>query len=1050
MDEPLIGRADDLTALTSIARDAAAGSGTAVLLSGEAGIGKTSLARALARSARDDLTVTWGSCRSDGSAPPLWPWRGALGELPAVDAVDSAALGAGRLELLRTLADDVLARSRRTPALHVLEDLHWADVASVLLLRTVAEMTFDAPLLVVATLRTGDPLTPTLAAAIDELRRTAIERSIGPLAAPDVDAVIRAAGHSPDPEIRELVDHRAGGNPLLITELLRDLRVDAPDGGLRRMFAARVPDAVASLVVSRLARLPAPVTDVLRAAAVTGTDADLRTLARMTGASTSVTLDLVEQARAAALLDAAQPGHWRFRHDLVRAAVEATMTVTERAEAHRRLLEALADDPATPPSVLARHAIAALPLIGEERAAALARRAGDAALSHHAYEEAVAWFEDALATTTADSGHRWRAGLLVRCAQAYRQLGEIDRARERFAEAAALTDDPVILAGAALGYADPGADLGIAYRTEDPVPCRLLDAALAAQADADSEVTVLLESRLAAELYFSDDADRARTLASSAVARAGRVGTPRGLVAAGAVHHDAYVVGQRAAADQLAGSAQLLEWARESHDVTSSLTAHRARVVDLLATGDLVGVDREVMAFRRVADPLRAPGYDWWPRLWAAMRALLDGRHDDAEAAAFAAHAVGSGPFARLATANLSFQLFFLRREQGRLDELLDATRQFAATSPDVPAIRVALALALAESGRVDDAAGLLGSICANDMERLHDRNWPASWFQLARVAFLVGDRELATTTAESGRTPTERCVQVSLATVCLGATDLGAAWLAHASGDLDAADRCYRAASATNAEIGARSWLAQTRADHARLLVERGDEGDRAEAARLGDLAHAAAAEIGLPPVEASIAAVAAIPEDGAPTVAGSATCVFRRVGPSWEIEYAGRGVHLPHARGLSDLAFLLSRPGEAVFALQLVSEPGAVAGGAAGALVVDERARREIGARLRAIEQDVADAEASGDGERAALGRERLQLLAEEVARNVGLGGRSRRLDDPVERARKTVSTRIRRAIAAVGRAHPELGRHLDRSVDTGTWCAYRPAEPTEWTTA
>ncbi|HVT77989.1 MAG TPA: hypothetical protein VHD87_13225, partial [Acidimicrobiales bacterium] len=63
-------------------------------------------------------------------------------------------------------------------------------------------------------------------------------------------------------------------------------------------------------------------------------------------------------------------------------------------------------------------------------------------------------------------------------------------------------------------------------------------------------------------------------------------------------------------------------------------------------------------------------------------------------------------------------------------------------------------------------------------------------------------------------------------------------------------------------------------------------------------------------------------------------------------------------------------------------------------------------------------------------------------------GLGGRARRVDDPVERARKTVSTRIRRAIAVVKAAHPELGRHLERSVDTGTWCAYRPAEPIHWT--
>jgi hypothetical protein len=88
-------------------------------------------------------------------------------------------------------------------------------------------------------------------------------------------------------------------------------------------------------------------------------------------------------------------------------------------------------------------------------------------------------------------------------------------------------------------------------------------------------------------------------------------------------------------------------------------------------------------------------------------------------------------------------------------------------------------------------------------------------------------------------------------------------------------------------------------------------------------------------------------------------------------------------------------------------------------------------------------------GDGERAARVRDERQSLAEAVARDIGLGGRPRRLGDPVERARKTVSTRIRRAIATIGRAHPELGQHLERSIDTGAWCAYRPAEPVDWHT-
>jgi hypothetical protein len=166
------------------------------------------------------------------------------------------------------------------------------------------------------------------------------------------------------------------------------------------------------------------------------------------------------------------------------------------------------------------------------------------------------------------------------------------------------------------------------------------------------------------------------------------------------------------------------------------------------------------------------------------------------------------------------------------------------------------------------------------------------------------------------------------------------------------------------------------------------------------------------------------------------------------WTLDFAGRSARLPHSRGLTDLAHLLAHPGEAVSVLELADE-GTDPSATYGADALDETARRQIRQRLHDLDDEEAAAEAAGDGERAALAREQRQELAEAVARDLGLGGRSRRLGDPVERARKTVSTRIRRAIAAVGKAHPELGRHLERSVDTGAWCAYRPAEPVTWTT-
>ena len=1054
----LVGRDDLLTELVAAAQATLRGTGSLVLLTGEAGIGKTTVVRALARSVHGELEVTWGRCIADGSAPPFWPWRDvvaaeASAATPVGGELAEAAVGAERFDRLSDLHAQLVGRARGGPLLHVIEDLQWADVASVLLLAHAGAAITGEPLMVVGTLRTGELLTRQLDDAIEEARRVGQVHPLQPLRDVEVAELIRASGITPDPELTSLVLDRSGGNPLFVTELLREVRTGDPAGRLHDVVAGSVPSRVVEMVGHRLARLPDMVADIVFTASVVGSEGDATTLAAIRGSSVDAVLDLLEQARAARLVEITAPGHWQFRHELVRDAVYGTVTGADRARHHATVLATLAADDGTPPPVLAHHALAAQPLFDADRAVALAARAGEAAFAHHAYEEAVAWFERALAAASRDTSPRWRAELFVLSGEAHRHSGEHDEARQAFSRAAELTEDAALLARAALGYADPGADLGIAYRTNEQNAGPLLERAIAAQPTGDSVSTVFLEARLAAELYFSDDPGRSRIVARSAFDRAARLDDPRALCAAGAVVHDAFVVGQTDLEALLRGSEQLLDWARSAGSASATLTAHRARVFDLLAAGDLAGMDAEVLAFRRVAEPLRAPAYLWWISVWSAMRALLEGRHEVAEARAVAAYEIGERSFPTLALLNLSFLLFFLRRDQGRLAEMEQSTRDYAASQADIPAIRVGLVFLLAELGREDEARGMLAGIRDGGLEPLRDRNWPASWFQLARAAAIVGDRELATLLLDDDNRPGERCAMVSLATVCLGTTDLATAWLLHTTGELDAAAERYASATALSSRMGARGWLAQAQVDHARLLLDRDRPGDRDEAQHLMELAEAARNDLGLRAIDGALDDLRRRLDAGAPSSRGTpqaqAMAVFRRGGAVWELDFAGRQVQLPHSRGLNDLARLLARPGEAMSVLELADEPGVDPGGSRGAPALDDRARREIRDRLHELDAEEADAEAIGDGERAALARERRQELAEAVARDLGLGGRSRRIGDPVERARKTVSTRIRRAIAAVGRAHPELGRHLERSVDTGSWCSYQPPEPVDWIT-
>lgn len=1030
----LVGRDDIVDELVAAASHAARGAGSIALLTGEAGIGKTSVARVLARRVGDQLAVSWGACVADQSAPPFWPWR-TLVPVEAPDAsISDDAVGAPRYERLLALRERIRADAADRPRLHIIEDLQWADVGSVLLLADVGAAIADTPLLVIATLRTGEPRSAQLDDALAEVQRTALTQELVPFDQADVEAVLRGAHIEPEDDVVALVLGRTGGNPLFVSELLRSAPVAMSADRQRQLLAQTVPTRVADLLEHRLRRLPVAVSDVLVTASVIGAEGDIATLAAAHACEIDPLLELLDQARAAHVVDTVA-GRWQFRHQLLRDAVYASATERTRARRHAAVLDALVDVATTAPPVVAHHALAAQPLVDVDRAVALAARAGQVAFAQQAYEAAVDWFTRALATAPAATLPRWRAELLVLCGEAHRHIGEVPAAREAFLAATELTDDPALLARAALGYADPGADLGIAYRAGELATAALLERAIDAQARGDSETSVRLDARLAAELHFSDEPARARALADRAVDAAVRIGDPGARTVAGAVVHDAFVVGQAPMETQLAGSAELLDRARASGSVGPMLTAHRARVIDLLAAGDLSAMDAEVLAFRRLAEPLRTPAYQWWPTLWSAMRALLEGRHQAAEERALAAFQIGERSSPALSFFNLSFLLFFLRREQGRLAEMEQATRDYAASHSDVPALRVALALLLAELGRLEEARAALAAFDGPAVERLHDRNWPASWFQLARATFLAGDAGLAAALLDGQHRPHERCIQVSLGTVCLGAADLGTAWLLHTSGDLDAADEHYRSAEALNARIGARSWLAQAQADHARLLSERDLAGDQDASTRLLGLARDAARAIGLATVDR-------------PTEAAPAT-TFRREGAVWLIAYGHRTAQLPDGRGLRDLAELLARPGEAISVLELAHDPDADQAGIRGAPALDERARRQIRARLQQLDADEADADASGDGERAALVREERQALAEAFARDFGLGGRARRVGDPVERARKTVSTRIRRAIATIGRAHPELGRHLERSIDTGAWCAYRPAEPVDWRT-
>jgi tetratricopeptide (TPR) repeat protein len=273
---------------------------------------------------------------------------------------------------------------------------------------------------------------------------------------------------------------------------------------------------------------------------------------------------------------------------------------------------------------------------------------------------------------------------------------------------------------------------------------------------------------------------------------------------------------------------------------------------------------------------------------------------------------------------------------------------------------------------------------------------------------------------------------------------DLGIA--AAAMGRREEAAQHFDAAVAANTRIGATLLVARAFRDGGIAL----DDPQRLRAARERYAALGAAARV------AEVDALLGRP----PRNEAAADNRFVRDGEMWRVVYAGREVQLRDSKGLRDLAQLLSEPGRPVPAVVLVATGAASqSSGRAPARdddlheqgdlgdVIDLQAREAYRRRLAELDEEIDDADRAGDPERSARAAAEKDALVAQLAAAFGLGGRPRRAGDPAERARQTVTARIRDALGRIDTVHPDLGRHLRRSVRTGRLCVYEPDTPVRW---
>jgi len=468
----LVGRDLELARLRAWLDAALAGSGGLVLISGEAGIGKTALTHALALDATARGAVTLrGGCYDLAATPPYGPWRelaadaAARAHLPDLMAVLSeGAADGGQATLFDRVGAGLAAASR--PAVLLLEDLHWADPGSLDLLRDVTRRARSLPLLVVATYRPEDvtrrhPLSPLIPLLVRESGADWIEPA--PLAAPALAALIAARYDLPPPDAERLVAYlqrHTEGNPLFVGELLRTLETVGrlhPRGtgwaldNLEQLF---VPSLLQQIIDARVDRLGEEVRQPLAIAATIGEEVPVDVWATVGELDDAAILAAVEQAVAANLLAASPDGtRVRFTHALIRAALYEGILPLRRRRWHLRAGEALAGRPGAEPDAVAYH----LQQAADPRAVDWLIRAGDRAQRAYVWLTAADRFDAAQAMLVdLPDRARDRAWLLYRTGR-LRRFSEpaagipLLEAAERLADNAG---DPVL---AAYARADRGA-----------------------------------------------------------------------------------------------------------------------------------------------------------------------------------------------------------------------------------------------------------------------------------------------------------------------------------------------------------------------------------------------------------------------------------------------------------------------------------------------------------------------------------------------------------------------------------------------------------------
>ncbi len=855
---PFVGRTGEIGRLEGLWDEAAEGRPQIVLVGGDPGMGKTRLATEFAQGVHDaaGAGVLYGRADEHGTlsyqpfVEALRHWaintsgeelQASLGRHAAVLArmvpeitvrlPEPPTIEPGELQrdlLFDAVTATVSAIASSRPTLLVIDDLHWADQASLLMFRHLARSPHRSRLMVLATHRdteTSEALTETMA---DLGRERLFERlRLGGLGPDETAALISSIqGSRSSPDLAQAIHAETAGNPFLVEALVQHLAEhgEALDGLGRAgapspreaIYAGGVPSLVREAVAHRASELGNDVERVLEVASVVGREFESDLLADVSDLPADSVVAALEAAVTAGLLIDV-PGtldRYAFSHSLFRQTVYSDLPKARRTALHRRLAEALERRHGSDPrhvAELARHFSGAGPGAAP-KALEYCVRAGAAALGAFSYEEAIEHYGHALSAIemAASDDEGLRCEVLLAFGEAEWRAGHVEDARETFARAARIARagaDSSALARAALGFCG---DAWERFGASDPDATQLLESALDAGPQ-DPALRAKLTARLAEVVHSSADPARAEELGEQAIEIARSSGDRSALAAA--LIGRWYASQRPDALDQRVRLVdELLSLCENLHDRDLSLQAQTLKARVAVETGNMDALSAAIGDHAMLADQSKQPANQLQSRAYRATRALIRGRFDEVEALIGEVIELGVLAQSPGALHYSSVELVVLRWEQGTLEELEQPLRELKERT-GAAIWRAALALLCSEIDEEEWAHTELETLMADRCAAV-----PFEENRLATLAFLgmtcanFGDTKRAAELHELLEPYRGHFIVIGAAAACLGPVSHFLGWLATVEGDWQAAVALLEQASEESRAAGSELWLARAR----------------------------------------------------------------------------------------------------------------------------------------------------------------------------------------------------------------------------------------------